>query len=174
MNMSLFGTVPFMQGIPLNSPEPLSRYLPLIADGIVASWLNKNSLPGSWILDPFGASPKFALDAARAGYRFLVTANNPITRFLIEMMANPPRAEELKAALAELAASYIGDQRIEPHIRSLYNTVCAHCGQIVEILENILAPPRTLSYPVDFLVAVPTKPVHWNVSYLPQIQTGST
>ena len=129
MNTTMFGSVPFIQGTLSRKPEPLSRYLPPISSGIISTWLKKNSPPGSWILDPFGASPKVALEAARAGYRLLVTANNPITRFLLEIMAAPPTSDELKAALAALAASYVGDQRTEPHIRSLYDTICARCGQ---------------------------------------------
>ena len=150
MNTSLYGSIPFIQGTPSREPEPLSRYLPAIADGVVSTWLNKNSPAGSWILDPFGASPKVALDAARTGYRILVTANNPITRFLMELMADPPTSEELKYALAELSASYIGDQRIEPHIRSLYNTICARCGQTISaeyfIWEHGNPSPSIRSY----------------------------
>ncbi len=150
MNTSLYGSIPFIQGVPSRKPEPLSRYLPAIPDGVVSAWLNKNSPPGSWILDPFGASPKVALDAARSGYRILVTANNPITRFLMELMADPPTSEELKSAIAELSASYIGDQRIEPHIRSLYNTTCARCGQTLSaeyfIWEHGNPSPSIRSY----------------------------
>jgi hypothetical protein len=131
MKTSLFGTIPYIPGVPTSKPEPLSRYLPPIPDGIISSWLQMNVPQGSWILDPFGASPRIAVEAAQAGYRVLVTANNPIARFLLEMVAAPPKAEDLKVALAELAASYIGDERVEPHIRSLYNTYCARCGQIV-------------------------------------------
>ncbi len=127
----MFGTVPYIPGFPPAKPEPLSRYLPPIPDGIISSWLLMNVPQGSWILDPFGASPRIMVEAAQAGYRVLVTANNPIARFLFEMAADPPKPEDLKAALAELAASYIGDERIETHIRSLYNTYCARCGQIV-------------------------------------------
>jgi hypothetical protein len=129
MNPSMFGLIPFIHGSPPKRIEPLSRYLPPIYDGVISTWLKNNSPQGSWILDPFCASPKIALEVARSGYRVLTTANNPITRFILETMANPPSAEDLKAALAELAASYIGDQRIEPHIRSLYATTCARCGQ---------------------------------------------
>lgn len=131
MKTSMFGTIPYIPGVPLSKPEPLSRYLPPIPNGIVSSWLKVNVLQGSWILDPFGTSPRLAAEAAHAGYRVLVTANNPIARFLLEMAAAPPKSEDLKAALAELAASFIGDERVEPHIRSLYNTYCARCGQIV-------------------------------------------
>lgn len=83
------------------------------------------------MLDPFGASPRLALEVARAGYRLLVAANNPVTRFLLEMVAQPPGEAELRAALAELAAAFKGEERIEPHIRSLYETECAACGQTV-------------------------------------------
>jgi hypothetical protein len=131
MDASMFGSIPYIPGTLAAKPEPLSRYLPPVPDGVISSYLRKNVPHGSWILEPFGASPRIALEAARAGYRVLVTANNPITRFLLEMMADPPKAEELKVALAELSASYVGNERTEPHIRSLYNTYCTRCGQIV-------------------------------------------
>lgn len=122
---------PFIEGQQSQRPEPLDRYLPPVANGIIASWLSNNIPPGSWVLDPFGASPKIALEAARSGYKVLVAVNNPITRFTLEILANPPSAEDLTTALAALASLYIGDERIEPHIRALYNTTCASCGQII-------------------------------------------
>jgi hypothetical protein len=85
------------------------------------------------VLDPFGASSRAAIEAARAGYRILVAANNPITRFLLEMAAQPPSEDELRSALADLAASRIGGERLEPHIRSLYMTICDQCGSEVEV-----------------------------------------
>ena len=131
MENSDFGTIPFIPGMPPTKPEPLARYYPPVDEGIVSVWLQKNVSGGSWVLDPFCASPRVALEAARAGYRVLVAANNPITRFVLEMLADPPKLGEIKAALAELASSYIGNERVEPHIRALYNTLCARCGQIV-------------------------------------------
>jgi hypothetical protein len=150
MKTSMFGSIPFIPGSLPKKQDPLSRYLPSIPDGVISKWLQKNVPQGYWVLDPFGASPHIALEAARAGYRILVTANNPITRFLLEIMANPPRAEDLKAALAELSASYVGAERTEPHIRSLYNTYCTHCGQIVSadsfIWEHGNSSPYMRSY----------------------------
>jgi hypothetical protein len=131
MDTNLFGSIPFIPGIGSRSVQPLSRYLPPIPEGIIPTWLKINVPPGALILDPFGSSPDTNVEAARAGYKVIVTANNPIVRFLLEMIANPPEAEDLQAALAELAASYIGDERIEPHIRALYNTYCARCGQLI-------------------------------------------
>ncbi len=111
----------------------LERYLPRLHDGAAASWL-ESTLPekGTWVIDPFGASPQLALEAAQAGYRILVISNNPITRFLLEMMATPPEEEELQAALADLASAKRGDERLEGHIRSLYTTTCDQCGQQVD------------------------------------------
>ena len=117
MNQQMFGALPYIPGNAIKNPEPLSRYLPPIPDGVISSWLNKNVPQGSWVLDPFCASPRIAVEAARAGYRLLVTANNPIARFLLEMAADPPKSDDLKSALAELSASYKADERMEPHIR---------------------------------------------------------
>ncbi len=112
---------------------PLSRYLPPLADGVAAEWLRQAGLaPGAWLIDPFGASPRLVVQAARAGYRVLTAANNPIARFLIELHADPPAADTLRTALAELSASQKAGERLEPHLRALYTTPCAACGQLVE------------------------------------------
>jgi hypothetical protein len=71
------------------------------------------------------------VEAARAGYRVLVAANNPVARFLLELATHPPDEVELRAALAELAAARKGEERLEPHIRGLYRTTCAQCEQTV-------------------------------------------
>jgi hypothetical protein len=110
----------------------LARYLPPIPEGIAASYLNSNLGHGSWILDPFGAAPNMVVEAARAGYRVLVAANNPISRFLVEVAACPPTESELQSALAELSAARKGDERLEPYVRSLYATSCAECNQSIE------------------------------------------
>lgn len=124
---------------------PLGRYLPRLPQGAAAAWLRENLPPGSWVIDPFGASPQLAVEAAQAGYRILVAANNPIAHFMIEMAASPPPASEMSAALADLAAAKRGRERLEPHIRALYTTPCDHCGQEVDALaflweRDALAP----------------------------------
>jgi hypothetical protein len=83
-------------------------------------------------LDPFGFSPRLPVEAARAGYRVLVTVNNPITRFLLELSADPPSEADFKAALADLAASKRGDERLETHLQSLYLTRCEQCGREIQ------------------------------------------
>lgn len=128
-------SVPDYWGNMPENPGPLARYLPPLPEGIVtylAGTINPPIQPGSWILDPFGASPRTVLELAHAGYRILVAANNPIARFLIEMSAQPPPETEFRAALAELASARKGEERIEPHIRGLYTTDCARCGRSIE------------------------------------------
>jgi hypothetical protein len=115
------GTIPAETG-------PLSRFTPPLEEGVISTWLPLHVQAGSWILDPFGFSPRLVLEAARAGYRVLVTVNNPITRFLLEVSAQPPSEADFKAALADLAASKKGDERLGAHLQSLYLTVCEKCG----------------------------------------------
>ena len=116
-------------------PGPLSRFLPPLEEGVISAWLSTqpfgavHSGPGTWLLDPFGFSPRLVLEAARSGTRVLVTANNPITRFLLEMFANPPPESEFIAALADLGAVKKGDERLAGHLQSLYLTKCEKCNQ---------------------------------------------
>jgi hypothetical protein len=98
---------------------------------VAASWLRDNLRPGAWLLDPFGSSPRLVLEAARAGYRVLVAANNPITRFLLEMGTAAVPESEFNAAMADLSASRKGGERLETHLQTLYLTPCASCAQEV-------------------------------------------
>jgi len=129
----MFDSIAYIPGKYPDNPQPLARYLPPVPSNVASTWLREHLAPGSWVLDPFGAVPHLAVEAARAGYRVLVAANNPVARFLLEMAANPPTELELRSALADLAASYKGDERIEPLVRSLYATECAKCGKEIMV-----------------------------------------
>jgi hypothetical protein len=110
---------------------PLERFMPPVRAGISEKWLSEHVDDGATILDPFGASPLVALEAARAGYRVIVAANNPIVRFLIEQLAQPATYEAMQAAMASLASIRRAEQRLEPHIRELYASICPNCGEQV-------------------------------------------
>jgi len=131
------------------NPGPLSRFTPPLEEGVISHWLplhiqpspapapgasvdSDQGRPGSWLLDPFGFSPRLDLEAARAGNRVLVTVNNPITRFLLEMACNPPAEADFKAALADLSVAKKGDERLGVHLQSLYLTTCEKCGGEVQ------------------------------------------
>ncbi len=147
--------IAFLPGVDpatLQAGRPLGRFLPPIQAGSASAWLEQSlplrpsgsplrpsgSPPGrggsktDWLLEPFGASPELPVEIARAGYRVLAAVNNPIARFLIELHACPPPASELRSALADLASAQRAGERIEPHIRALYQTECAQCGHAVE------------------------------------------
>jgi len=118
---------PYIPGFKPADSGPLARFLPALEDGVIAAWLSHQTLTGNWLLRPFGFSPRLVLEAARSGFRVLVTANNPVTRFLLEIFANPPPQSEFTAALADLGAIKKGDERLEHHLQSLYLTQCEKC-----------------------------------------------
>jgi len=122
---------PYIPGLSPADPGPLSRFTPPLEEGVISAWLSRHATAGSWLLDPFGFSPRLTLEAARAGYRVLVTVNNPITRFLLEMSANPPSESDFKAALSELETLKKGDERLGPHLKALYLTTCERCEKEV-------------------------------------------
>ena len=122
---------PYIPGLRAADPGPLSRFIPPLEEETVSTWLWHHVPTSSWLLDPFGFTPRVALEFARAGYRVLVTVNNPVTRFLLEMAAHPPTESDFKAALADLAASKKGDEHLEIHLQSLYATKCEKCGHEV-------------------------------------------
>ena len=121
----------FYPGSTSHAAAPLARYLPPLPPGMLAGWLAENVPPGSWLLDPLGASPALVLEAARAGYRVLVASNNPIISFVIETLARVPKSAEFQSALAELAMAKRGDERLEKHLQNLYLTTCDTCGEQV-------------------------------------------
>jgi len=117
-------------------PAPLRRYLPDIPEGIAAAFLaghagSSGLEHGAWVLDPLGSSPQLAVEIAAQGYRTLVAVNNPVTRFLLELAAQPASQADLRAALSELAAARKGDERLETHLQSLYLTQCTKCQRLI-------------------------------------------
>src|SRR5688572_7494747 len=123
---------PYIPGLNPAQPGPLSRFTPPLEEGVISTWLPLHAPAGSWLLDPFGFSPRLDLEAARAGYRVLVTVNNPITRFLLEMGSNPPTEADFKAGLADLSVARKGEERLGTHLESLYLTTCEKCGQEIK------------------------------------------
>ncbi len=131
---------PYIPGTKPADAGPLSRFIPPLEEGVIARWLSLHvapfdpaqGKPGGWLLDPFGFSPRLVLEAARTGYRVLVTVNNPITRFLLEIAATPPSESDFNAALAELETAKKGDERLGAHLQTLYQTTCEKCNAEIQ------------------------------------------
>ena len=119
----------FVPGNASHPNIPLGRYLPPVPAGMAVGWIKGHASPGDWILDPLHSTPQLALEAARAGFRVLVASNNPILTFVLETLAQAPARGEFLAALAELGSARRGDERLELHFRSLYQSECASCHQ---------------------------------------------
>ena len=123
---------PYLPGHARTPEVPLAHFLPPLPAGIGAVWLEQNTRPGDWVLDPFGASPALALEAARAGRRVLVACNNPVLAFMLEMLAAAPPLEAYQSVLVEVATSRRGAERLERQILGLYQSRCAACGVAVQ------------------------------------------
>ena len=108
---------------------PLKRFLPPVPEGVARAFTSGLNLPGAWLLDPLAAAPRMTVEIARAGQRILVTAGNPVSRFLLDLAAHPPTLADLQAALADLAAARKEGQRLETHLQALYLTKCENCGR---------------------------------------------
>lgn len=125
--------IAYIPGHQREKPVLLNRFLPPLPEDIASSWLKDNLPKGSWLIDPLGASPQLALEAARTGYRVLVIAKNPIIRFLLDLYADPPKEADLRTALATLATTRKGDERLEPYIINQYLSECDQCGQSISV-----------------------------------------
>lgn len=123
--------LPYIKGSISTPAHPLEGYFSSYRQGVVSAWLDALPNRKGLILDPFGSSPRLILEAARHGYRILTAVNNPITRLVIRRLAHPLPPERLRAAAAGMAGSFKGEERLEPHLLSLYETDCPHCGAAI-------------------------------------------
>jgi hypothetical protein len=96
------------------------------------AWCKKYLSPGDWILEPFGANPMVPIEIAAAGFPIIVTANNPILSFMLQVIASAPQKDDFVAVLQDLAVAPKGQDRMEPYIRSLYTVTCAACKHQIE------------------------------------------
>lgn len=151
--MSNPSPLPFLPGSLQREKIPLERFLPPLNSGMVASWLKKNVPPGEWIIDPIGSTPALALEAAGAGYRVLVASNNPINSFILQVLAQAPDANDFKAALSILSTIKRGEERLDVHLQSLYQTECPACSQMIPALAYLWK--RTEEQPYARLIHCP-------------------
>lgn len=123
--------LPFPVGRPPQGADPLARFLPPLEEGTATRALQLCAPPRGWVLDPFGASPRLVVELAQAGVGVLTACNNPVTRFVLEGVARPIPATDLRAALARLAAAPKDDTRLELFLLDLYRTTCSRCKSAV-------------------------------------------
>ena len=114
-------------------PGPLERFLPPLEVGVTRRMIDLYLEGAERLLDPFGVSPRVALESARSGRELLVAVNNPVTRFVLRHTLQPFPITDLQAALAHLAAIPKDETRLELFILDLYRSQCSRCGGEVEV-----------------------------------------
>lgn len=122
--------MPFIPGFTAVTPRLLGRFLPPLADGVAAHYVQKHTRAGDLVFDPFGQSPGIAVEALGLGRRVIVASFNPVSRLALSLAVRPPAISELRAALTVLADVPTGPgptDRLELAVRNLYRTLCAEC-----------------------------------------------
>ena len=120
----------FIPGFAPTRPRFLGRFLSPIADGVAAHYVRAHSRPGDLVLDPFGQSPTVAAEALSLERRVVVASINPILRLALSLAVRPPALADLKAALTALGDAHVGpgnSDRLELHVKAMYQTTCAEC-----------------------------------------------
>ncbi len=121
-----------MPGFPGDSFGLLERYLPPVPEGVSAAHIERHSAPGDLLLDPFGQSPRIAIEAARLGRRIIVVNRNPVIRFALANACKHPDEFVARRALTRLADAPTAGGTVEQTIRELYRSQCPDCGSDVE------------------------------------------
>ncbi len=111
---------------------PLGRFLPALPRGVISQWLEENTKPGDLILDPLGANPLSAIEAAYASRRVLFARNNPILWLLLEAFASSPSEAVLRLLVNKLLLSRHLDETLDQHLQSIYQTACNLCGNRIQ------------------------------------------
>jgi hypothetical protein len=114
-------------------PFPLARFLPPLAEGVAASYAERFTAPNDIVIDPFGQSPRVALELARLGRKVIVTTNNPILRLALGAVFNPVPATTLQLVLTRLADIRMNADRVETYVRAYYRSTCPDCNSPVEV-----------------------------------------
>ena len=111
---------------------PLGRFLPPLPRGVISQWLDENTEPGDLILDPLGANPMSALEAARNSRRVLFARNNPVIWLILEALASAPSEKQLRGLVNKLLLSRHLGETLDSHLQSVYETTCAECGNKIQ------------------------------------------
>jgi hypothetical protein len=125
--------IPLPVGFTPQHPGPLARFIPPMDQGVIEKMLDDLELTDLVVLDPFGVSPRVPIEVAKSGHAVVVIANNPISRFILQHSLHPFKVEDLRAALAQIAALPKDGTRMENFLLELYKSRCSRCGASVSV-----------------------------------------
>ena len=110
--------------------QSLGRFLPPLEQGSVASALQGFGDKADRLLDPFGASPRLAVEAAAEERAVLVAVNNPIGA--LRARADSGAIHSTRSSIGPGAGSAQPlkiEVRLEPFMLDLYLTQCSNCEE---------------------------------------------
>jgi len=116
---------------------PLGRFLPSLPRGVVSQWLEENTKPGDLVLDPLGANPMSAVEAAHSSRRVLFARNNPVIWLILEALASAPTEKQLRGVVSKLLLSRHVGETLDSHLQSVYETTCSECGKRIQPIGYI-------------------------------------
>jgi hypothetical protein len=108
---------------------PLGSYLRAPPVSVATEYMDRLTVPGDLVVDPFGALPNIARAALALNRRAIVAESNPLWAWLARALTTLPPATEIDAALARLGDTLKEELPLRAHIQQLYATICAACAQ---------------------------------------------
>jgi hypothetical protein len=123
-------TLAFYPGFASDTPRLLGRFLPPVAEGMAAHFIQRHTRPGDLVLDPFGQAPQVAVEALSLDRRVVLATFNPVSRLAISLAVRPPSVAELRTALTRLGDAPVGlgsADRLERQVLAFYQTECGEC-----------------------------------------------
>ena len=111
---------------------PLGRFFPSLPRDVFSQWLEENTKPGDLLLDPLGANPMIAVEAARTSRRVLFARNNPVIWLILEAFASAPSDKLLRGVINKLLLSRHMGETLDDQLKSIYGTECTECGKRIQ------------------------------------------
>lgn len=101
------------------------------------------------MVDPIGANPLLALEAAHCGRTILCARNNPVLWLMLETLSSAPSQQDIASVISKLLLSRQDGTSLEEQLKALYETQCYECGEILQPVgfiweEGAQAPSRKI------------------------------
>ncbi len=122
------GKPPYFSGKKTQPIMVLDRFLPPYPTESLIDMLHYIGIEDGWVLDPIGNQPLSAIELAQAGFKVLVTCNNPIVSRIMQVLCYGYQKSQFQAAIADLGALKRGEERLESQIKNLYLSPCPECS----------------------------------------------
>lgn len=108
--------------------KPLFRFVPRLS---ILPELDLSDAEKKLVLDPIGNQPFVISDLINRGASVVSSPVNPVERLILDCIFDPPVADMPLALLNKFFDVRHAEQRLEQHLRGLFQTDCDFCGKEV-------------------------------------------